>query len=86
MDVSSPRTLTATAVAAAVRESDAGIVFLSPAAILNVVATAEELTTEDRDALAGVRTFLSTGAPIGARLLASAAASCPTRHRTRRTA
>ena len=41
MDVSSPRTLTATAVAAAVRESDARIVFLSPAAILNVVATAD---------------------------------------------
>src|SRR5690606_35689044 len=40
MDVSAPRTLAAKAVAAAVRESDASIVFLSPAAILNVVATA----------------------------------------------
>ena len=77
MDVSSPRTLTATAIAAAVRESDAGIVFLSPAAILNVVATAGELTHQDRDALAGVHTFLSTGAPIGAGLLASAAALMP---------
>ena len=77
MDVSSPRTLTATAVAAAVRESDAGIVFLSPAAILNVVATAGALTHQDRDALAGVHTFLSTGAPIGAGLLASAAALMP---------
>ncbi|GAA1968886.1 alpha/beta fold hydrolase [Microbacterium deminutum] len=77
MDVSSPRTLTATAVAAAVRESDAGIVFLSPAAILNVVATAGELGRQDREALAGVHTFLSTGAPIGAELLASAAALMP---------
>lgn len=77
MDVSSPRTLTATAIAAAVRESDAGIVFLSPAAILNVVATAGELTQQDADALAGVHTFLSTGAPIGAGLLASAAALMP---------
>lgn len=71
MDVSSPRTLTATAVAAAVRESEGRIVFLSPAAILNVVATADALTPADRAALAGVETFLSTGAPIGAGLLAS---------------
>jgi acyl-coenzyme A synthetase/AMP-(fatty) acid ligase/pimeloyl-ACP methyl ester carboxylesterase len=71
MDVSAPRTLTASAVAAAVRESDGRIVFLSPAAILNVVATADALTAEDRAALAGVRTFLSTGAPIGAGLLES---------------
>lgn len=71
MDVSSPRTLTARAVAAAVRESGGTIVFLSPAAILNVVATAGELTDSDRAALEGVRTFLSTGAPVGAELLAS---------------
>ena len=77
MDVSSPRTLTATAVAAAVRESDAGIVFLSPAAVLNVVGTAEQLTLADRAALGRVRTFLSTGAPISARLLESAALLMP---------
>ena len=71
MDVSAPRTLTASAVAAAVRESNGRIVFLSPAAILNVVATADALTPEDRTALAGVETFLSTGAPIGAGLLES---------------
>ncbi|GAA4194935.1 alpha/beta fold hydrolase [Microbacterium oryzae] len=72
MDVSAPRTLTAQAVAAAVRESDARIVFLSPAAILNVVATADALASADRKALADVRTFLSTGAPIGRALLESA--------------
>ena len=77
MDVSSPRTLTATAVAAAVRHSDARLVFLSPAAILNVVETADALTVEDRAALAGVETFLSTGAPIGAPLLQSAAELMP---------
>lgn len=77
MDVSSPRTLTANAVAAAVRESDASIVFLSPAAILNVVATAGDLTRRDRAELERVRTFLSTGAPIGADLLASAGALMP---------
>jgi acyl-coenzyme A synthetase/AMP-(fatty) acid ligase/pimeloyl-ACP methyl ester carboxylesterase len=77
MNVSSPRTLTATAVAAAVNESEAGIVFLSPAAILNVVATADALTSDDRDTLGRVRTVLSTGAPIGAGLLASIAQLMP---------
>lgn len=69
MDVSAPRTLTAAAVAAAVRASDARIVFLSPAAVRNVVATAAELSDGDRAALARVGTFLSTGAPVGTPLL-----------------
>ena len=77
MDVSAPRTLTARAVAAAVRASDARIVFLSPAAILNVVATSGDLSSEDRRALEGVRTFLSTGAPVGEPLLAAAADLMP---------
>ncbi len=77
MDVSAPRTLTAKAVAAAVRAADARMVFLSPAAILNVVATADALTAGDRLALAGVRTFLSTGAPVGEPLLAAAAGLMP---------
>ncbi|WP_314505979.1 alpha/beta fold hydrolase [uncultured Microbacterium sp.] len=77
MDVSAPRTLTASAVAAALRESRAEIVFLSPAAVLNVVDTADRLTPADREALARVRTFLSTGAPIGVGLLESAARLMP---------
>ena len=77
MDVSAPRTLTARAVADAVREADGDIVFLSPAAILNVVDTAGALDAADRAALGRVRTFLSTGAPIGAGLLASATALMP---------
>ena len=77
MNVSSPRTLTATAVADAVKASQAGLVFLSPAAILNVVATADALTADHRDALHRVRAFLSTGAPIGAGLLASIATLMP---------
>jgi acyl-CoA synthetase (AMP-forming)/AMP-acid ligase II/pimeloyl-ACP methyl ester carboxylesterase len=72
MDVSAPRTLTALAVARAVRASAAQIVFLSPAAIANVVATADDLGEEDHAALAGVRTFLSTGAPVGIELLRAA--------------
>ena len=77
MDVSAPRTLTATAVAAAVRASDAQIVFLSPAAVQNVVATADALSAADRAALARVRTFLSTGAPVGVDLLRRAQALMP---------
>jgi len=69
MDVSAPRTLTASAVAAAVRASDARIVFLSPAAVSNVVATASDLTRDDRAALENVETFLSTGAPVSVDLL-----------------
>ncbi|WP_374953107.1 alpha/beta fold hydrolase [Pseudoclavibacter sp. AY1F1] len=77
MDVTSPRTLTATAVAEAVVAADARIVFLSPAAILNVVATRDALDSSQREALGRVDTFLSTGAPIGARLLDDACALMP---------
>jgi acyl-CoA synthetase (AMP-forming)/AMP-acid ligase II/pimeloyl-ACP methyl ester carboxylesterase len=77
MDVSAPRTLTARAVAAAVRASDARMVFLSPAAVLNVVATADALTADDRAALARVEAFLSTGAPVGQGLLEAVGALMP---------
>ncbi|QYF75571.1 alpha/beta fold hydrolase [Cryobacterium sp. PAMC25264] len=77
MDVTAPKTLTATAVAAAVAAIDATVVFLSPAALANVVATQAALTGADRDALAGVRSFLSAGAPVSEPLLASAAALMP---------
>jgi len=77
MDVSAPRTLTAAAVAAAVRASDARIVFLSPAAVANVVATADALGSDDRAALSRVETFLSTGAPVSVDLLRRAQALMP---------
>ncbi|MEC5151819.1 acyl-CoA synthetase (AMP-forming)/AMP-acid ligase II/pimeloyl-ACP methyl ester carboxylesterase [Cryobacterium psychrotolerans] len=77
MDVTSPKTLTATAVAAAVAAIDASVVFLSPAALTNVVATAASLTAADRASLAGVRSFLSAGAPVAEPLLAAAARLMP---------
>jgi len=77
MDVTAPKTLTATAVAAAVAAIDATVVFLSPAALANVVATQEELSSADRAALARVTSFLSAGAPVSEPLLASAAALMP---------
>ncbi|TFD56349.1 alpha/beta fold hydrolase [Cryobacterium sp. Hh7] len=77
MDVTAPKTLTATAVAAAVAAIDATVVFLSPAALVNVVATAGALTPADHAALAGVQRFLSAGAPISESLLAQAATLMP---------
>jgi len=77
MDVTAPKTLTAVAVAAAVAAIDATVVFLSPAALANVVATAGDLATADHDALRGVRTFLSAGAPVSEALLAAAGRLMP---------
>nr|WP_246854174.1 alpha/beta fold hydrolase [Naasia sp. SYSU D00057] len=69
MDVTSPATLTATAVADAAAAVDATVVFLSPAAVANVVATADALSPSQRDALTRVRTVLSAGAPVARDLL-----------------
>jgi len=77
MVVTSPKTLTATAVAAAVAAVDATVVFLSPAAVTNVVATSGALAPADHEALAGVRDFLSAGAPVSERLLTAASALMP---------
>lgn len=77
MDVTSPRTLTAPAVAAAAAAVDATVLFLSPAALANVVATAGDLTAADLAALARVRTFLSAGAPVPEHLLAAAGRLMP---------
>jgi acyl-coenzyme A synthetase/AMP-(fatty) acid ligase len=71
MDVTAPGTLTAEALATAVGAIDATSVFASPAALRNVVATADRLTAPQRTALDGVRTVLSAGAPVPASLLAS---------------
>ena len=47
----------------------ASAVFASPAAIANVLATADELSPAERDALARVELMLSAGAPIPEELL-----------------
>ena len=52
MNVTSPRTLTAKAIARAAAAVDATVVFLSPAALANVVATADALDAADTAALA----------------------------------
>ncbi|MCU1530143.1 MAG: hydrolase [Frondihabitans sp.] len=77
MDVTSPKTLTAEAVARAAAEVDATVVFLSPAALANVVATSASLEPAELRALEKVRTFLSAGAPVPQRLLEAAGRLMP---------
>ncbi|SDS72649.1 Acyl-CoA synthetase (AMP-forming)/AMP-acid ligase II [Pseudarthrobacter equi] len=70
MDVTAPRTLTARALADAARAIDATVVFASPAALRNVVATREDLDEAGLKALARVELLLSAGAPVPEPLLA----------------
>jgi len=69
MDVTAPGTLTAAALADAAAAVDATIVFASPAALTNIVATQDDLTDAARTALARVRLVMSAGAPVPASLL-----------------
>ncbi|WP_435079571.1 alpha/beta fold hydrolase [Clavibacter michiganensis] len=77
MDVTRPRDLTASALAAAARAADATVVFASPAALANVVATTDALSAADREVLGRVRSLLSAGAPLSEALLTRAAALVP---------
>jgi acyl-coenzyme A synthetase/AMP-(fatty) acid ligase/pimeloyl-ACP methyl ester carboxylesterase len=72
MDVTAPRTLTASALADAVQRIDASLVFASPAALQNVVATRDELDAQQEEDLAQVRLLLSAGAPVPADVLRAA--------------
>ena len=69
MDVTSPRTLSASALADAAAAINATIVFASPAALVNVLSTSAELDSVQRAALERVDLLLSAGAPLGTSLL-----------------
>ena len=69
VDVTKPAELTATALADAVGTIEATLVFASPGALRNVVATAGALQPQHRSALASVRLLLSAGAPVPVSLL-----------------
>ena len=64
MEVTSPGTLTAPALAEAVQAVRATLVFASPAALSNVVKTAGEMSPDQVVALQGVRLLMSAGAPV----------------------
>lgn len=69
VDVTRPGTLTAVKLAEAARAIDATVVFASPAALVNVLATADALTADGRAALRRVRLLMSAGAPVPVDLL-----------------
>ncbi|CUR60483.1 AMP-dependent synthetase and ligase [metagenome] len=77
IDVTAPGTLTAVALADAAAAIDATIVFASPAALRNVLATAGELDPARRAVLGRVRLLMSAGAPVPAALLESLASVLP---------
>ena len=70
MDVTVPRTLTAGALAAAAAAIDANVIFASPAALRNVLATQSGLSRAGHEALGRVELLLSAGAPVPESLLA----------------
>jgi len=70
MDVTVPRTLTATALADAAAAIDATVIFASPAALRNVLATQDGLGRAGHEALGRVELLLSAGAPVPESLLA----------------
>ncbi len=77
MKVTSPGSLTAVALADAAASIDATLVFASPAALKNVVATSGDLSSDQRAALEHVRLLLSAGAPVPVGTLGAAARLVP---------
>ena len=77
MDVTKPATLTAAALADAAIAGQSSVLFASPAALANVVATAGDLSGEQRTALRQVRQVLSAGAPVHPALLRQVSALMP---------
>ena len=70
MDVSAPRTLTANAVAEAAASIGGTIMWASPAALRNVLQTADQV--EDRTPFAHLRLVMAAGAPVSRGLLVEA--------------
>lgn len=77
MDVTSPRTLKANALADAVRVVGGTLLWASPAAFTNVLATSQALTAEQRTAFGSLRLVLGAGAPVSSALLHGMADLCP---------
>jgi len=72
MKVTEPGSLTAGSLAAAVHAVEATLVFASPAALRNVVATRNQIDDSQISDMEGVRLLLSAGAPVPASVLRSA--------------
>ena len=77
MDVTSPGTLRAGALGDAVVAVDATLVFASPAALVSVLGSADQLDARQRTAMGRVRLLMSAGAPVPAELLRAAGEILP---------
>lgn len=77
MDVTSPRTLKASALAEAVRVVGGTLLWASPSAFTNVLATSTQLNAEQRSAFGSLRLVLGAGAPVSSALLHGMADLCP---------
>lgn len=77
MEVTSPGSLTADSLTAAIRAIDATLLFASPAALRNVVATAGDMSQDGTAALAGIRLLMSAGAPVPGAVLRAAGELLP---------
>ena len=77
MDVTSPRTLQARALAQAAMQVEGTLVWASPAAFASILRTADRLTSDERQALAGLRLVLGAGAPVSQDLLEGMSELCP---------
>ena len=69
MDIMRPGDLTAPALAAAIAALGRPAVFTAPAALRNIIDTADQLDEDGRAAMARAASFFSAGAPIPAHLL-----------------
>lgn len=69
MDVTSPRTLTARAVADATRQVRGTVMWASPAALTSILRTAVDLTDDQLADLQTLRLVMGAGAPVDASIL-----------------
>lgn len=69
MDVTKPRTLQAVALAEATQAVGGTLLWASPAALTNVIATAGDLTAEQAQSFNSLRLVLAAGAPVPLQLL-----------------
>ncbi len=77
MDVTSPRTLESAALSDAVGAVDGTLLWASPAAFTNVLATSASLTIAQRRAFESLRLVLGAGAPVSSFLLHGMEDLCP---------
>lgn len=69
MDVTSPRTLTARAVADATAQVTGTVMWASPAALTNILRTAADLTDAQVQELSSLRLIMGAGAPVDVAIL-----------------